>query len=104
MAIAIIRADYDDLGGAAKVFSQQNSALAKSNRRIKSAWDALQGGDWIGKGATAFYREMDGEVFPSLQRLERAMDEASKITQQISKVMKEAEDESSRVLAIIVTS
>ena len=104
MPSAIIRADYDDLAQAAKVFSQQNSALAKANRRIKSAQDSLQGGDWIGKGATAFYREMDGEVNPSLQRLEKAMGEAANITKQISKVMNEAEDESSRILAIIITS
>lgn len=104
MPHAIVRADYDDLAQCAKLFNAQNSSLAKANRRIKSAQDSLQGGDWIGKGATAFYKEMDGEVNPSLKRLEKAMAEASNITNQISKVMKGAEDESSKILAIIITA
>ena len=103
MPSAKIRADYDQLAQFSQIFSQQNSDLAKTNKQIKSAQDTLQGGEWIGQGASAFYKEMDGEVNPSLKRLENAMAEAANITNQISKVMKEAEDESSTILAIILT-
>jgi len=104
MPSASVRADYDELAQIAKLFSQQSSNIAKVNRRIKSVQESLQGGDWIGKGATAFFREMESEVNPSMKRLGQAMAEASSTTSQISKAMKEAEDQSSRLLAVIVLS
>lgn len=57
--------------------------------------ETLKGGDWIGKGATAFYSEMNDQVMPTMQRLQRALTEAARITQQISQIMKEAEQEAS---------
>jgi hypothetical protein len=58
----------------------------------------LQGGDWIGKGATAFYREMDGDVLPALKRLSSAMETANRVTRQISQIMTHTDEEISRLL------
>ena len=92
-----IRCDYDDLQKVSKIFSSQNSEIARVNRKIKSAQGTLEGGDWIGKGAKAFFSEMNGEVNPSLKRLEKAMAQAARITKQISQIMKQAEDDSSNI-------
>ena len=92
-----IRCDYDDLQKVSQIFSAQNSEIARVNRKIKSAQGTLEGGDWIGKGAKAFFNEMNSEVNPSMKRLEKAMAQAARITKQISKLMKQAEDDSSNI-------
>jgi WXG100 family type VII secretion target len=95
-----IRAQYDELTKISSVFSAQSSAIAGVNRKVKSAQDTLQAGDWQGKGATKFYREMDGTINPSMKRLEKALAEAARLTKQISKIMKDAEDESSSIFKL----
>jgi hypothetical protein len=59
--------------------------------------DTLEGGDWIGKGAKAFYREMGTEIMPSLKRLSDALQTADRITRQISQIMQDAEQEAAAI-------
>jgi WXG100 family type VII secretion target len=79
----------------AQSFRSQSENITKQSQALKSDMDTLQGGGWIGKGAQAFYKEMGDTVMPTMQRLQRALAEASRITQQISQIMKAAEDEAS---------
>ncbi len=79
----------------AQSFRAQSENITKQTQQLKSNMETLSGGDWIGKGAQAFYREMGDTVLPTMQRLQRALAEASRITQQISQIMKAAEDEAS---------
>lgn len=95
MSAATIRSDYDQLRSMAQAFRGQSEEVTKHQQALKSQVDDLQGGNWIGKGATAFYQEMGDTVMPTMQRLQRALAEASRITQQISQIMKAAEDEAS---------
>jgi WXG100 family type VII secretion target len=95
MSAPTIRSDYDQLRTMAQSFRAQSENIAKQNQAIKANVDDLQGGNWIGKGAQAFYKEMGDQVMPTMQRLQRALAEASRITQQIAQVMKAAEDEAS---------
>ena len=69
--------------------------------RLNQSVSTLQGGDWIGKGANAFYREMEQEVFPSLKRLAAAFNIAGKTTRQIDKILHEAEAEAARIFSIV---
>lgn len=100
MPAATIRSDQDELARIGQTFSKASSAIAGVNRKIKSSQDTLEGGDWIGKGATAFFKEMNGDVFPAMKRLESAMSEAARITNQVAKIMKQAEDDASRLFRI----
>lgn len=95
MSAPTIRSDYDQLRSMAQSFRSQSENITKQSQALKSNMDTLQGGDWIGVGAQAFYREMGDQVMPTMQRLQRALAEASRITQQISQIMKAAEDEAS---------
>lgn len=95
MPSTTVRAHYDELRTIQQTFNRQADAVAQTNQGLKSRMETLKSGDWIGKGATAFYQEMDGQVVPSLQRLQRAMSEAARITAQIAQLMKQAEDEAS---------
>ena len=93
-----VRADYDALKNVAQGFSQQAEATAQSLNFLKSQMNALQGGDWIGQGATAFYAEMNDQVLPTIRRLHSALQSSADITQKISQAMKTAEDEAAKVL------
>jgi len=98
VAASKVRSDYDALKQVAQSFSQQAAAVGQTLQQVRSQKETLQGGDWIGQGANAFYNEMDSSVLPTIQRLQRALDESARIVGQISQVMKQAEDDAARVL------
>ena len=100
MSNTTVRADHDDLKTIQTTFNSQGEALEKMNQDIKACLETLEGGDWIGKGAKAFLAEMKGSVMPSLGRLRNAMSEASRITNQISQTMQQAEDDASNVFRV----
>lgn len=92
-----IRADYDSLAKISQSFGRQAAATQGTIQKIQQCVGTLQSGDWIGKGATTFYREMDGDVLPTLKRLAAALDAAARLTQQASQIMHQAEEESAGI-------
>jgi WXG100 family type VII secretion target len=92
-----IRCDYDELKKMSQIFDAHYTEIATIHHKMKGAQRTLEGGDWIGKGAKAFFKEMNGEVNPAMKRLVRAMDQACRITKQMSKIMKQAEDDCSNI-------
>src|SRR5579859_980518 len=86
-----VRADYDALKNVAQGFSQQADETAKSLQSLQGQMETLQGGDWVGQGATAFYAEMNDQVLPTIKRLQSALQNSADITQKISQAMKTAE-------------
>jgi len=93
-----VRADYDSLKQLAASFGGQAQAARQTIQSLQGQMDVLQGGDWIGQGATAFYQEMGGSVMPTLKRLAGALESAQQSTLQISQIMQQAEAEAARVL------
>jgi WXG100 family type VII secretion target len=75
----------------AKSLAENAASARQSLQRIKREVEALQAGDWKGKGATAFYQEMQSEVLPSLTRLAAAFETANQVTKKIGQLMLEAE-------------
>jgi WXG100 family type VII secretion target len=100
MSAPTVRSDYDQLKNVSHSFSSQSEVLNGMNQNLQSCMDTLQGGDWMGQGAQAFFKEMDDQVMPTLKRLQHALDESARITQQISQIMKEAEDNASKCFVI----
>ncbi len=98
MAVPKVRADYDQLKAAANRFNGQAQAARSSLQALQRDLDVLQGGDWVGPGATAFYQEMGGHVLPTLKRLAAALETAQQTTVQINQVMAQAEAEAARWL------
>jgi WXG100 family type VII secretion target len=96
MSAPTVRSDYDQLKNVAQSFSQQADALQGMNQNLQSNVDVLYNGDWIGVGQQAFIKEWNDEVGPTLKRLQNAMAESARITQQISQIMKDAEDNASK--------
>lgn len=95
-----IKGDYDALAQVAKAFSQQAHSNQQMLNRVKRQVGVLQGGDWIGKGAKAFYAEMESQVIPSLNRLVAAMEAAARSTQKISKIIHQAEQDSAKLFSL----
>ena len=96
-----VRADHDSLRLIAQAMGQQSEASRRTLDRLRRAKEALQGGDWIGVGAKAFYREMDSEVLPSMGRLVSALERSAEVTRTISQIMKQAEDEAARLFQLV---
>ena len=69
MAVPRIRADYNQLGQAAQRFGAAAESAAATLQSLQKNLQVLEGGDWVGEGAKAFYQEMGQTVLPSLKRL-----------------------------------
>jgi WXG100 family type VII secretion target len=83
-----VRADYDSLAAIARLFGQEAANARQTLRHLRRQMDVLQNGDWIGRGATAFYHEMNGAILPSLQRLVIALETAERVAAKISQIMR----------------
>lgn len=101
MSATKIRADYESLQKIAQSFSTEASQIAATTKSVKTLVDTLRGGDWVGPGATAFYREMDASVFPSLNRLGAALGEAAEAANKINQLMNGAERDAAAVLRAV---
>lgn len=97
MSVDVIQAEYEQLADIANRFGQQAEANSEMISRLQQRVAQLQQGGWIGAGVDAFSREMEGEVFPALQRLTGALEQARDTTNNIKDVLKTAEDEAARL-------
>ncbi len=96
MSNDIIQARYDGLAGVASRFGDQAQSNQELLVRVRQAMRVLEGGGWQGRGSTAFFAEMNGELLPAMQRLAAALDQARAVTLDIARVMRHAEEEASR--------
>jgi WXG100 family type VII secretion target len=96
MGSEIIQARYDQLEQIAVRFGQQAEAAAQTTQRVQQSMRALQAGGWEGRGAAAYFGEMERSVLPSMQRLAAALQQSQTVTRQISQVLQAAEEEASR--------
>lgn len=97
MSHDIIQADYEQLIDIANRFQNQAETQLDLKQKIDQQVAALQG-KWQGKGSQAFFREMDYEVIPALQRLLTALEESAHLTHQIIETFQAAEEEAANQL------
>lgn len=96
MSNGIIQADYDALAAVASRFGNQAQSNQELLARVRQAMRPLESGGWQGRGSTAFFAEMNGEVLPAMQRLAAALDQARSVTLDIARVVRQAEEEAAR--------
>src|SRR3989304_5033273 len=58
----LLRSAYDQLVDFSRTFERESNSAKRSLDSLKRQIEVLEGGDWIGKGADAFCREMNSEV------------------------------------------
>jgi WXG100 family type VII secretion target len=97
-----VRIDYETMKQIARAFARESETAGRTLQNLQRSMDVLQRGDWIGKGAKAFYQEMEQDVLPSMRRLSQALGSASSVTLQIVQLMQGAEDEASAILRAIL--
>lgn len=88
-----IRADYDRLEKVASRFANQSQEIQQMLQKVRGSMEPLESGGWIGRGSDAFFSEMQSEVLPATERLQQAMDEANRVTNQIVQTIRQAEEE-----------
>lgn len=92
-----IRADNDSLVESGKIFARESNSTGQTLKRIKQQMGTLQSGDWIGEGANAFYREMEEDVLPALQKLGAALALGNRVLGQVRQIIERADEEASRL-------
>jgi WXG100 family type VII secretion target len=87
------RGDYDQLNQIAQTFARQADSSKQMRQNIQEAANLLENGHWVGKAADKFYQELNSAVLPSLNRLARALQTASRTTRQINQIIQQAEND-----------
>lgn len=95
----VVRADFDLLAQLAARFAREAEAARSARLLLSDACDTLRAGDWVGRGAAAFYAEMDAQVLPSLARLADALDASERAALNIRARMQVAEREAAAILS-----
>jgi WXG100 family type VII secretion target len=98
MAHDRVRGNHDELKQISSMFSQEAENTQKSLQDLKSRMETLRGGDWKGKAATQFYKEMDSALMPAMSRLNKALQQGSKVTKDVANKLRQAEQEASACL------
>lgn len=93
MCADLIQAQYEALAALAQKFGQQAEMNGAMYGRVQQAAQALEHGGWEGKGSNAFFAEMDSTIYPALQRLINALEEAQSATLEIKQTIQQAEEE-----------
>ncbi len=91
MSAEIVQAKYGELDAIAKIFGQYSEQTSDLNRQVQARMQDLQQGGWQGKGAAAFFSEMEQETLPAVQRLSHALTTAKSTVFQIKASLQEAE-------------
>lgn len=94
MSIVIdIHVDYDELEVVATRLAQQAEEADTALRNCRSCLDTLQSGAWIGKGANAFFTEMENDILPAQQRLFEALSFGNEMVNAVHNSVKQGEDD-----------
>lgn len=95
MPAEVVQSQYDELKKVADRFGRQAEAQKQLQQRVARSMQSLQGG-WQGKGSTAFFAEMNGKVLPVMKRLEQALAHARITTNELSTLVRAAEEEAAK--------
>lgn len=88
-----VQADYEQLGQVSSQFGNQSQVIQELMQKVRSSMQQLEDGGWIGRGADAFFSEMQSVLLPAVQRLESSLNDASSTTKQIAQNMQQAEQD-----------
>jgi WXG100 family type VII secretion target len=100
----ILRASHDELPRISKAFGSESARVKATIDRLNRVIQVLEGGDWIGEGATTFFNEMRSVVLPALVRLMQALEAGASVTKQIGQVVDEIEQSVVGFFAIILAA
>ncbi len=88
-----VEVNYEQMEQVASRFANQAQSVQETHRRVYNSMAKLENGGWEGRGSNAFFSEMNSEVLPAVNRLQQALEEATRVSKQIVQTMRNAEDE-----------
>jgi len=91
MARDTILVNYEQLEDVNQRFQEQAEACKEMIRHLQQRVAALENDGWEGGASRAFFKEMNGEVFPALGRLDTALQESGRAARQVAQIFREAE-------------
>lgn len=99
-----VRSDYDKLQTIQEGFVAEAQTIGALLATLKECIEPLQKGEWTGAGAELFYAEMQGEVLPTVERLQEALRQAAATTAQMIELLKQAEKDVAAVWNTVPTA
>lgn len=93
MAAPVIQVDYQELENISLQFADQQKRVHSVLQALQTSTDQLRRGGWVTESATSFYQDMDQNVLPAVQRLDRAMQKSEHMVRDVIRLMKAAEQE-----------
>ena len=90
----IVQFDYDQLKGISQRFAEQADQVRAQYDKVLQQMDVLKANSWVGPNADKYYEIMDNQLLPACKRLSDALDKGGEVTQQVAKMMQDAEEES----------
>ncbi|NHZ72605.1 MAG: WXG100 family type VII secretion target [Aquificales bacterium] len=91
----IIQCDYERLEQIAAHFGEEANRIEIVQTAVQNRLTPLENSGWVGRGADAFFAEIEQIVLPAIRRLITALAEADAVSQQIIVILKSAEAEAS---------
>lgn len=91
MSNETVQARYEDLISLATRFRKQAEQNEQLQQSLQRSFQALHSDGWKGKGANAFFAEMEQIVFPATGRLRLALLAGDQALRDIVKLMRDAE-------------
>jgi WXG100 family type VII secretion target len=92
-----IEADYQKLADIKQRFEDLSQDVRDIRVHLRQASDPLVEGGWEGKGSSAFKQEMMNVIYPSLERLEKALADSGTTLNTIGQKFREAEEEAGKI-------
>ena len=93
-----VHTNHDALKQIAGQFEGSTGQVKQSTNQLQSQLQVLKSGGWKAPAADQFYRLMDDEILPGLNRLSQALQMASQVTNQVSNIMQQAEEQAKNSL------
>jgi WXG100 family type VII secretion target len=98
MPASKVRVEHEQLDDITNRFASEAEAVERVAQSIRTRYEQLRNGGWVGQGAEMYFREMEGMVFPEIQRLQNALTNASRTTDRVLKIFLDAERDAAAVM------
>jgi WXG100 family type VII secretion target len=93
MADDTVQVDHDAMKSASKRFNDQSEQVRAQYSKISHQLEVLENGGWEGQNFVKFKEIMEQTLLPAVQRLHKALDTASDTTNQVAKIMHDADEQ-----------
>jgi WXG100 family type VII secretion target len=92
MAKNTFQLNFDELTSITKIFKDEGEDIARLHSSTRQRVRDMHK-EWIGEAADKFFEEMETELLPALQRLTQALIHSQDATNEIMKIIRDADEE-----------